>query len=500
MRAGPALSMAALLASVLTACGTTVPSSQRGPGAAEGLGDATSTPSLPPSATAGTDTVSTPVAAPRPGTVIGGTSTGVVAYEPGSSPVGATKVTDGLTGLPGITGRTATIGFESAGNAAAARAAFGLPNPQAPAIGEALRVLFDHVNKHGGFGGRRGEYVIHETDVLEGNWETQSQAACSALTEDHKVIAAVTSIARTPTIFNCLARHRTVGVAYYPGLAIPLPMWDGLADYLYGPVYLAYPRSSFLVDTWIRLGLLSKKSRVGLISIDEPTRQKYAEAIRQGLKRHGIPLTDEFKASDGSQVSDLGRAGQEMSSAVVQFRARNVDVVLFANTAGGGPTLFMPAAEKQQYYPRYGLSSYEFLRTLVTLVPKEALQRSTGVGWLPEFDLTDPRFLPKNPERTKCLKIFRDGGIQVTGKTEITINELCQAVFLIRDGMNAVHAGTARSFRQGVEGLGRYPTANSDPLFFAPGRRHDAVGYYRDLRFNTDCTCFTYTKGPFPIP
>jgi hypothetical protein len=160
----------------------------------------------------------------------------------------------------------------------------------------------------------------------------------------------------------------------------------------------------------------------------------------------------------------------------------------------------MPVAENQHYYPRYGLSSYEFLRTLVSLVPKEALQRTVGVGWLPEFDLTEPRFLPKNPERTKCLKIFRDGGLQITGKTEITINELCQAVFLLRDGMNAVHAGTAHTFRAAVEALGHYPTANSDPLLFAPGRRHDAVAFFRDLAFNSECVCFTYSRGPFPIP
>jgi hypothetical protein len=461
-------------------------------------GPTSSTASAPP-ATGSLSPANPVLNGPRPGTGQASGTTGGTTLVPGAA-TGPGGVNDPLLGLPGITGRTVKLGFESAGNAAAARAAFGLPNPQAPAIQDALRVLFNHVNKNGGFGGRKGEFVIHETDVLEGNWETQSQAACSALTEDNKVFAAVTSIARTPTIFNCFAAHRTIGIAYYPGLAIPLSMWDGLGSYLYGPVYLAYPRSTFLVDSWVRLGLLTKKSRVGLISIDEPTRQKYADAIRQGLKRHGIPLTDEFKASDGSQASDLGRAGQEMSSAVVQFRTHNVDVVLFANTAGGGPTLFMPQAENQHYYPRYGLSSYEFLRTLVTLVPEEALARSVGVGWLPEFDLTDPRFLPKNPERTKCLKIFRDGGIQVTGKTEITINELCQAVFLIRDGMNAVAAGKASTFRQGVEGLGRYPTANSDPLFFAPGRRHDAVGYYRDLRFNTGCTCFTYTKGPFRIP
>jgi hypothetical protein len=416
------------------------------------------------------------------------------------APVGSTDVTDALAGLRGITNRTVTLGFESAGNAAAARAAFGLPNPQAPAIQDALRVLFDHVNKHGGFGGRKGQFVIHETDVLEGTWETQAQATCSALTEDNKVFAAVTSIARTPNLYGCLAAHVTIGFAYYPGLAMPNVLWDRIADFLYGPVYLGYDRSSFLVDNWVRLGLLSKNSRVGLISINDPTRQKYADANRQGLKRHSIPLTDEFQASDGAQSSDLGRAGQEMSSAVLQFRAHNVDVVLFANTAGGGPALFMPAAENQRYYPRYGVSSYEFLRTLVTLAPPEALARSVGVGWLPEFDLTDPAYLPKNPERTKCLKIFRDGGIQVTGKTEITINELCQAVFLIRDGMNAVHEGRARTFREAVEGFRSYPTANSDPLSFAPGRRHDAVGYYRDLRFNTGCTCFGYVKGPFRIP
>jgi hypothetical protein len=410
-------------------------------------------------------------------------------------------VRDALSGSPGITARTVTIGFETAGNAPAIRAAFGLPDPGAPPVDEALRALFSYVNRNGGFGGRKGQFVIHETDLTEGNFETQAQAACAAFTEDHHVFAAISSIARTPSIFSCLAKRRTIGLAYYPGHAIPLSTWDGHADYFYGPLHVAYPRAGFLVDTWVRMGLLNRRSRVGIISIDEPTRQKFAQAVRDGLKRHGIPVTDEFKASDAGQLGDLGRAGQEMNSAVLQFRTRNVDVVLFANTAGGGPALFMPAAENQGYQPRYGVSSYEFLETAATLAPADALARSVGPGWLPDFDLTEPSTLPKNPERTKCVKIFRDAGVQVNAETEMSIGELCQGVFLIRDAMNRVSAGQATSFRAGVESLGRrYPTANSDPLHFAPGRRHDAVGLYRELRFDTDCGCYRYTKGPFPIP
>lgn len=502
MRAGPALASAALTVSLLAACGTTVPLAGR---ATDSSGDALAVPggsgaSPQPGAGPDLNQQSPQGAAAQQTAGAPGVAIDPGSDSPGSSAVGRSDVRDALLGMPGITTRTVKLGFETAGNAAALRAAFGLPDPSAPDLGQVLKVIFDYVNKHGGFGGRKGEYVIHETDISDGSFETQAEAACAAFTQDLKVFAAVSAVSRTSSIFNCLAKHRTIGLAYYPGLAIPLSTWDGIADYLYGPLYVDHPRSSFLVDTWIRMGLLTPKSRIGILSIDDPPHQAFAQVMRDSLKRNGLTLTDEFKASPAGQLSDLGRTGQEMNSAVLQFRTHNVDVVLFANTAGGGPSLFMPVAENQKYYPRYGVSSYEFLHTAVTLAPSDALARSVGPGWLPDYDLTDPKYLPKNPERDKCLKIFRDGGIQVTGKTQISINEVCEAVFLIRDGMNGVHQGKARTFRAAVEGLGRYFNANSDPLLFGPGRRHDAISEYRETRFSTDCTCFYYTKGPFPIP
>jgi hypothetical protein len=505
MRAGSAVSAAALVVSLLAACGTTVPLTSRATsGSDTTLNGSTTDPSSGRDGETPTldgQSPTGPAASVAPASSgAGGAATGAGASVPGSSAGGSADVTDRLQGMPGITARTVKIGIETAGNAAALRAAFGLPDPSTPDLGAVLKVVFDHVNRHGGFGGRRGEFVTHETDLSDGNFETQSQAACAAFTEDLKVFAAVSAVSRTPSIFNCLAKHRTIGLAYYPGHAIPLSTWDGAADYLYGPVYLAHPRSSILVDTWIRMGLLTRSSRIGIISIDDPAHQAFAQAVRDGLKRHSLALTDEFKASAASQLSDLGRAGNEMNSAVLQFRSHNVDVVLFANTAGGGPALFMPAAEDQRYQPRYGVSSYEFLETAVSLAPPAALERSVGPGWLPDFDLTDPRYLPKNPERTACMKILRDGGIQVSAKAEMSIGEVCQFVFLIRDGMNGVHSGKARTFRAAVESLGHYRTANGDPLLFGPGRHHDAIGEYREMRFTTDCGCFHYTKGPFPIP
>lgn len=503
MRARPAQLMALLAVASLTACGSTVDlaRSESDPRGWDGLGDMRGT--APPTSTSAPGTTIEPlpgggsgVTTPHGGPVA--EPVGEAGVDPGGAP--PSVAADALAGLPGITPTTVRIGFEGAGNAAATRAAFGLPASTAPALSDALRVIFDYVNKRGGFGGRKGEFVIHETDVTEGTFAEQAERACTAFTQDHKVFAAIAAVARDTSIFPCLAKRRTVGLAYYPGIAIPTRYWDSLADYFYGPVLLGHQRSAFLVDVWIKMGLLKPDSRIGLISINEPTRQAFAQAIRDRLRQRGLKLTDEFKASDASAVGDLGRAGQEMSSAVLRFQASRVDVVLFANTAGGGPSLFMPTAESQQYRPNYGISSYEFLRTAVTLAPKEALARSVGPGWLHGYDLTDASSLPKNPERDKCVKIFRDGGITVDDKTTLTIGAVCEAVFLLRDGMNAVASGGAKSFRAGVEGLGRFLTASTDPLLFGVGRRHDAIGLYRETRFDSDCGCFHYVSPAMPIP
>jgi hypothetical protein len=66
--------------------------------------------------------------------------------------------------------------------------------------------------------------------------------------------------------------------------------------------------------------------------------------------------------------------------------------------------------------------------------------------------------------------------------------------------MAGVSLRGAPSMRAAIEGLGRYPNANADPLLFGPGRRHDSIGEYRETRYSKDCGCFYYSKGPFAIP
>jgi ABC-type branched-subunit amino acid transport system substrate-binding protein len=493
--------LSALLAA---ACGSTV-ATTASTSTANGLGGPAVASGAAPDGTGalpGTDnnTGTTALPAGEAPTSLGTTTVaGTGSTTTGTSTVaGSRPVRDSLTGRPGVTPTTIKIGLELDGDAAATRAAFGLPAAKGPTAQQGFKIMFDYINAHGGFGGRKAVMEVVETDVKEGTVEAQAQAACTKFTEDLKVFAVVASVARSTTMFDCLAQHKTIGMPYYPGLAFSAQSWDRLKDYLYAPNYLAVQRGGIIVDSWVHLGLLTKTSAIGLISVDEPVRQQFAAQVRARLKDYGFTAKDEFKMSNVHSVSDLSGTSAEMSNAVLKFRSEGIDRVLFANTGGGGPTFFMPAAENQGYAPSYGISTYEFLRTLVQLAPAAALERSDGAGWSPAHDITNTKYLPKNPARDKCAAIFK-GKITFTDTTMTSIGGICEPLLVLRDALDNVARGSP-GFRQGFEALGRYNTPYSDPLLFAPGRRHDGISMYRDFRWQKDCGCFYYVDGPFAIP
>ena len=510
--------VAALLALALaTACGSTVPVSQvaEQPGvAADGMPAPAA--GMGPDATQPMDGLDAPMVAGGPGapaapagsgpsTVTGGAPIAAPAgaqpagtQDVTSAPAGRNAVAPALSGYPGITGKTVKIGIEIAGNASALRATFGIDDPTADPE-TAIRILFDHINANGGFGGLKGEYVLHEVDLASGDFETQAQAACSKFAEDEKVFAVISAIVRTRTIFECLAQRNTIAFAHYVGHAFPAQDWGRLANYLYAPDYVGVHRAGILVDAWVKQGLVDGDSKIGLISINDPGRQQFAAAIKQRLAHYGYKVDDEVVASSADDLSDLSGAGAEMSNAVLRFRSQDIDTVLFANTAGGGPFFFMPAAENQDYHPNYGISSYEFLRTLVGTAPPEALARSMGAGWSPAHDITEKQFLPPNRLRDRCYKILKDGGLQMPDNIETQVGTACEPFWLLRDTLARVTSGRAGSFREAFESLGRYASPATDPLYFAPGRPHDGISQYRHLKFNTECECFEYTAGPFPL-
>lgn len=501
-------SLGILCALVLAAgCGTTVRNAPTSTSVGDGslTTGASGSPWAPTSVGAGGATTSTPrtamagAAPAQAGSHVAAAAVGQVGTTTAVGQVGSAPQLDALTGMPGVTPTTIKIGLELAGNAPATRKAFGLPDPPGPDPKQGFQELVSYINKHGGIAHRRLSLDVTETDLTEGSFESQAQAVCSKFTEDDHVYAVISSVARTSTLFDCLAQHKTIGLPYYIGLAFSPTQWSRDADYLYAPGYVSDERAGVLVDSWVRSKLITKSSRIGLISVDDPAHQLFSAAVRDRLRFYGMTVTDEYKASPAKDISGVGVASQQMSNAVLKFRTENIDRVLFANTAGGGPFFFMPAAENQHYYPKYGISTYEFLRTLVTAAPKAAMARSYGPGWAPAYDLTDARFLPKNALRARCSKIFTDAGEDVSGDAQLTIGGACEPFWLLRDVLARVVSGESPDFRSAFETLGSYPTPYSDPLRFVPRARHEGIDTYRQLSFDSRYGCYKYVSGSFLV-
>ena len=513
-----ALALAAALSMALAGCGSTVQTTGLRSGAdgsaGSGLSPADGSGLGVAGAPGSTGTGSASALAATGGTAQpAGVTAGDGSVPSTAGDLPATAIGAGAT-APGVTNDSVYIGVTIAKNADAANAAIGAAVKSGDKRQE-FEVVLKDVNAHRAPGVRKLVPVYFEYDANSTATADQlGQQACSTFTEDNKVFVALGAL--TQNEMSCLMKagasvasdalasgadamtYRTY--PYYYEMGSPNLDRDMLAE------IQSLQRQKYFAPWDTSQGALAVAgtTKVGVLTINNPAYNRMvAHTMLPALKRAGY-AADVVSVDQPQSNSDLGKMSAQVSAAVLKFRSDNVDHVMITDGGGNLTLLFMENANSQHYQPRYGGDSNNAYQALVdsAAMPTSQLQGAMGAGWDPAIDLpradSDPQGPYGNTAARTCLARYTKAGVTFSDANSQGIGLLvCNQVDFVAQRVAAIGRQLDReTFRKSVEGLGAtYISASHQRMEFS-AIRHDGMGVYWDMQWNTSCSCVKYVNGP----
>lgn len=376
-----------------------------------------------------------------------------------------------------------------------------------------VRAIAADLNAKGGLFGRKILPLFHDnsTTSLQSNPEAAAQANCSDFTQDHHVIAVLNGVTPidTDAFRQCLKQHRV------PLLSIGYATYDDEIYRQFGP-YLwttAMPDLSRFIPGYVSdlatatyfSGWDTKASRpagtpakVGLLEPDTRFGHVTATLLQAALRSHGILVEAPFfYTENGSSY------GSDMSSAVLKFNTAGVTHILDITNVAAPVLVFAQTAQRQRYFPRYGMSSWLLPSQAATIFAQSGIQAqlngSIGVGWTPGGDVNTAQDPGETPAQRECRNILARGGQTFAGDGQryalFVGYVLCDAIRLLVTGAldsrdltpDAIAAGIARAGSR-VPVAATFKNGSSSTTRALPSA-------FRDLYYTNTCSCFEY-RGP----
>lgn len=322
---------------------------------------------------------------------------------------------------------------------------------------DAYDAVLGWINKNGGIAGRPAVASYNNIDSTASP-SSQSEAACAQWTQDDHVALAIPTSAVTDMdlIRQCLKQAKVPALMGYVAsrtlkssfAASPLWFENGsLALEDYAQTY---------VQGLAQQGFF-KGGKVGVVYYDKaPFTTALNSALLPALSAAGVSNPEKFGASiDGA--STLGSGSQEMSSAVLSFRSKGVDRVLFFEP-WIGYFAFLNSAKSQDYHPIYGLSSQEGPQLAADLgfAPADQLVGARIVTWNPMTDIKG--YQPyTGPRVTLCNQILAGAGVSKASDQTGYWGQLlaCENLLLVQDAYkNGPRQLAPEDFARGMTGLG----------------------------------------------
>jgi hypothetical protein len=187
-----------------------------------------------------------------------------------------------------------------------------------------------------------------------------------------------------------------------------------------------------------------------------------------------------------------------MQSAVLAFRAKNINRVLFFEP-WVSYFAFLQSAQSQGYHPTYGMTSQESVQVALDLglVPREQLVGAKLVSWLPVVDVPLAKAI-LGPRQKLCVEILQKSGIgtstdQTTYAGEMSI---CESILRLQDVyQRAPRRLSGSDFTRGLERLGASAQFATIPAGSFNSNKHWGLSSYYDGKYDTGCGCFS-VGGP----
>jgi hypothetical protein len=434
--------------------------------------------------------------------VEGGTGAGVLPG-PGASGTTPGSARGGFVSGPGVTATTIALGIPYCNDCAQASAALGFGSDDPGDTRRYFQAALDDVNARGGVLGRKLVPVFHEVSVKD-NFDASMQAACETFTKDHKV-AAIYS--RGEIIFDCAKKAGIIAV----GSGATGALFQRYPN-VFSPSSIRLERlGAVTVQAMVKQGWLKPDpswptGKIGIVTWDT---NDYHYAIDKGwlpaLRTAGLKATDVRYITPPQSDSSVADASAAMSSAVLSFRQKGIDHVFLADgpagiiASGGITTLFVAGAESQKYYPRYGFNPSNTPEDASAQLPADQMAGMLAITATDGTRANDEG-MALNSQRERCFQVMRRKGLTATeGKaTALYALGACETAWFSEAVLQRATSGTSvSSVIAAAESLGMaYRSPTSFGTKIGPNQ-HDGLYFFRNGRFDSSCSCFTYTSKAY---
>jgi hypothetical protein len=362
------------------------------------------------------------------------------------------------------------------------------------------QAVVNYLNAHGGLGGHHIIPVYDAYNTTSTDTFDQQQAyACSLFTQDHHVVAAFSFISSFSfrALGVCLASHH----ALYDQDSIYVTQ---SSDYAGNPYFIVPDQltAERMVPAWLgslsQQGFFGNNPSIGIISWDDPAGKRAAGLAKATLSARHLTVRDSVQVSALNGFSDAGNAVSQIQGAALRFHAEGINHVLSLLT-GENISFFMEQAQNQQWFPEYGMSTFDqpYLTQLAGIGPEAQMKNAWGAGWQPLEDVDFTHGTVGNPTASLCSRIQGNTAPSQSSKGQATT--FCDFLLMLQAAAAHVAAGQPLSgdaLVAGVNQLGRgYRSAMSFGTALS-ATRHDGVTSMAPFRFESGCKCFSYSGTP----
>jgi hypothetical protein len=262
-----------------------------------------------------------------------------------------------------------------------------------------------------------------------------------------------------------------------------------------------------MVDGLYAQHYFASGEKLGIVSFDDPRfHSAYTSSIVPALKKHGLKVTDARWVRMPQTYGDYGQFSDDLANAAFAFKSEGIDHVMFQDVGANVAFFFMQAAQRQQYSPRYGLTSRSGNAALADLLGSDAnsqLHGSKSIGWVPIEDThaqDDPD--AKNPTRVRCLGLMTKAGVKMDSRTsEKDALTLCDSFwFTLTAISDAGNTLTQASFVQGLDKAGSTYQPGSTFGTEVSASHPDGASAVANMSYFDSCSCYRFTSKPYRVP
>lgn len=359
---------------------------------------------------------------------------------------------------------------------------------------DVIKPFIDEINAQGGINGRKVVTRITRYDPLTPD---TMQAACVEQAEDFKVFASIAQGGFFGDAEVCMATKQT-----------PLITGNGSSAHTSYEREKGWVRSTaqnkdrnakIWIDWMLEAGLLSPSVKTGILYTDVPEdRQLIVDVVVPYLKSKGINAPELFAYS-----APIANTATESQSAVVQFSARNVTLVLpFISFLR--MLLFTQQAEANRYRPKYSASDFGVIASDATAgFPPAQWEGVTGITTL-RTGIDPPGAHSSSPQFKDCEAAYNKYGQQLKDGDAIeylNMTHYCQHIALFADAARRSGVNpTRRSFLEAVGATGTWShrVVYSERLTYTP-QKYDGPDLYAVVKWQSGCNssggCYRQIRG-----